>query len=140
MRKTRRYQWGYSLLLELLLGLGLVLIVLLAIFQLFPVGDRSVGLADRTTHAHLLARRVMNEQLEVDYADLADTTGEETLSAHTHRRGQDLSTTYVYDVKIEPVTGVEVKNIVVTVRWKSGSQDQERDAFVRLESARGLLW
>ncbi len=128
-------------MLELLLGLSLVLIVLLAIFQLFPVGDRSVDLADRTTQAHLIARRVMNEQLlAVDYVDLKDTTGEEIVTAHTQRRGQVLSTTFVYDVTIVPVSGVDIKNIIVTVRWKSGSADNPRDPFVRLESARGILW
>lgn len=140
MRKTRRYQWGYSLLLELLLGLGLVLIVLLAIFQLFPVGDRSVGLADRTTQANLIARREMNSTLEKPFDEVVSYSGEETLTGHTHRRGQSLSTTFVYDVKVEPATEANVKDVVITVRWKTGAADQVRDGFVRIESSKGTLW
>ncbi len=127
-------------MLELLLGMSLILVVLLAIFQLFPVGDRAVDLADRTTHASTIARRIMNEQLEKDYDDLESFTGEETLTGHTLRRGQSLSTTFVHEVTVTPVSGLDIKNIIVTVRWKSGAANTARNAFVRLESARGQLW
>ena len=120
--------------------MSLVLVVLLAIFQLFPVGDRAVDLADRTTHANLIARKIMNEQLEKSYDDILSFTGEETVSGHTTRRGQSLSTTFVHEVAVTQIAGIDAKNIVVTVRWKSGAADVARSAFVRLESSRGQLW
>ncbi len=127
-------------MLELLLGMSLILVVLLAIFQLFPVSDRSVNLADRTTQANLIARREMNRQLEKELDELENTTGEETISGHTHRRGQSLSTTFVYDVSVTNSVDPDVKDITVTVRWKTGAAENLRESSVRLVSSKGKLW
>lgn len=140
MKSGRRYQRGYSLMLELVLGMSLVLVVLLAIFQLFPVGEKAVDLADRTTHAHSIARRLMNEELEKEYDEIKDFSGEERIASHTTRRGQPISTDFSYDIKVSENTALKMKDIVVTVHWHSGGADQKRDAFVRLQSARGQLW
>lgn len=127
-------------MLELLLGMSLVVVVLLAVFQLFPLGDRSVGLADRTTHASLIARRVMNEQMGKKYEELVNTSGEETITAHTKRRGSELSTTFTYDVQVSDSEVPKVKDIMVTVAWKVGSDDRSRESQVRLFSSKGELW
>lgn len=127
-------------MLELLLGMSLILVVLLAIFQLFPVGEKAVDLADRTTHAHSIARRLMNEQLEKKYDEIKNDQGSETIASHTTRRGQTISTDFSYDIKVNENTALKMKDIIVTVHWHSGGAEQKRDAFVRLQSARGQLW
>ena len=142
MRRRSRKQ-GLTLLLEALLGLTLISIVLMVIFQLFPVSDRSVGLADRTTQANYIARSLMEKQLETPYLDLlvGGTNGESDVSGHTRRRGSDLSTSFVWRVDIsQPNPAIEVKDIVVTVSWKEGAADLERASSVKLQSARGNLW
>ncbi len=134
---------GLTLLLEVLLGLTLVTLVLLVIFQLFPVADRSVSLADRTTHANYLARALMEERLDSPYADLSPGVlqGEFSSSDHTRRRGSSLSTEFVYRVEVELADpAVEVKDITVTVSWKEGARDETRGSSVSLQSARGNLW
>lgn len=133
-----------SLLLELLLGFTMVTLVLLVIFQLFPVADRSVSLADRTTQANYLARTVMENQLDKDYSALdvdVPISDEVTLAEHTQRRGSALSTEFVYRVEIrKPVAAVEVKDIIVNVSWKQGAAGAERPSSVRLQSSKGNLW
>jgi hypothetical protein len=126
-----------------LLGLTLVTVVLLVIFQLFPVSDRSVSLADRTTQANYLARELMEKQLETPYADLTPgiSSGESTLEAHTRRRGADLSTEFLYRVEVTQTDpDVEVRDILVTVSWKEGAANMARPSAVKLQSARGNLW
>jgi hypothetical protein len=113
------------------------------IFQLFPISDRSVGLADRTTQANCIARSLMEKQLETPYLDLlvGGTNGESDVSGHTRRRGSDLSTSFVWRVDIsQPNPAIEVKDIVVTVSWKQGAAELERASSVKLQSARGNLW
>lgn len=132
------------MLLELLLGFTMVTLVLLVIFQLFPVADRSVSLADRTTQANYLARTVMENQLDKDYSALdvdVPISDEVTLAEHTQRRGSALSTEFVYRVEIrKPVAAVEVKDIIVNVSWKQGAAGAERPSSVRLQSSKGNLW
>ena len=122
----------------------MVTLVLLVIFQLFPVADRSVSLADRTTQANYLARTVMENQLDKDYSALdvdVPISDEVTLAEHTQRRGSALSTEFVYRVEIrKPVAAVEVKDIIVNVSWKQGAAGAERPSSVRLQSSKGNLW
>lgn len=134
---------GLTLLLEALLGLTLVTIVLLVILQLFPVSDRSVGLADRTTQANYIARSLMEKQLATAYIDLSvgSTDGETVVADHTRRRGSSLSTTFTWQVEIsQPDPDIEVKEILVSVAWREGASNQERLSSVKLQSARGNLW
>lgn len=136
-------QRGLTLLLEALLGLTLVTLVLMVILQLFPVSDRSVGLADRTTQANYIARSLMEKQLATPYIDLTcGTTGGQTMVAdHTRRKGSSLSTDFSWQVKVsQPDSAIEVKEILVTVAWKEGAADQARASSVTLQSARGNLW
>lgn len=130
-------------MLEVLLGLSMITIVLLVIFQLFPVSDRSVGLADRTTHANYLARELMERHLEMPYETLptSPVNGNSSLVSHTKRRGSELSTDFTYEVTVTPHPDIDnLKTIVVTVRWREGAANFERPGFVRLESVRGNLW
>lgn len=123
----------------------MVTVVLLAIFQLFPVADRSVGLADRTTHANYLARSLMEAKLASDYSaldvDAPPIVGEYLLDAHTRRRGSDLSTKFIYEVDFQyPYPDAEVKDVLVSVSWKEGAADEQRASSVRLQSTKGKLW
>ncbi len=142
--RRNRSRRGMSLLLELLLGFSMITLVLLVIFQLFPVADRSVSLADRTTQANYLARTVMENQLDKDYSALdvgVPITDSVILTNHTQRRGSALSTEFLYRVEIrKPVAAVEVKDIIVGVSWKQGAADAARPTSVRLQSSKGNLW
>lgn len=147
--RRRLSQGGVSLLVELLLGLALVAIAILAVFDIFPAADRSVALADRTTHAHQLARRIMEETLAKDYDNIsvnpADVVEGEVSLQHTKRRGSTYTTEFVYRVDVSLPTSTatpvpEVKDIQVTVRWKYGSSEAARDSFVRLEASKGRAW
>jgi hypothetical protein len=134
---------GLSLLLELLLGLSLLTFVLLVVFDLFPLADRSVSLADRTMHANNLARELMENKLDDTYGSLAlgAVDGEETITDHTKRRGSGLTTEFVYRVEVtQPDPAVEIKDIVVSVTWKQGANENPRPAQVRLQSSKGQLW
>jgi type II secretory pathway component PulJ len=143
-RRPRHSQQGLTLLLEAMLGLTLISVVLLVIFQLFPVSDRSVGLADRTTQANQLARELMEKQLEKRYDQLLPgvTTGERLIADHTQRRGQSLSTEYVWKVTVTQADppDAELRDIEVTVSWKDGSAHSKRPSEVTLRSVRGNLW
>lgn len=142
-RVRKRDENGLTLLLEALLGLTLVTIVLMVILQLFPVSDRSVGLADRTTQANYIARSLMEKQLATPFIDLelGDTTGETEVADHTRRKGSSLSTTFTWHVRIsQPDPDIDVKEIVVNVAWREGAQNLERMSSVKLQSARGSLW
>lgn len=142
-RRGKTGQRGLTLLLEALLGLTLITVVLMVILQLFPVSDRSVGLADRTTQANYIARSLMEKQLATPYIDLAvgTTDGKTMMADHTRRKGSSLSTDFSWQVQIsQPDTAIEVKEILVTVAWKEGADDQDRASSVKLQSARGNLW
>lgn len=121
--------------------------VLLAIFQLFPVSDRSVGLADRTTQANHLARTLMEKQLSRDYTDIIaeEIEGQVVMNEHTRRKGQALSTEFVWRVNIArptdpPYNDKELWDILVTVSWKAGAEDETRPSEVKLQSVKGMLW
>ena len=131
-----------ALLLEGMLGLTMVTIVLLAIFQLFPVADRSVNLADKTTQANYLARKLMDTQLAKEFADVnGPIDGEYQADHHTLRRGVEMSTTFVYRIDVTQLApDVEVKDVLVTVRWKEGRGERVRDSSVKVQSAKGKLW
>ena len=127
-----------------MLGFTLLTSVLLLIFQLFPVSERSVGLADRTTQANYLARELMETRLGTPYDSLPVTTVPDSGSKviqHTTRRGSALSTEFTYSVTVEqPDAAIAIRNIRVTVSWKEGALGLERPSSVVLESSRGNLW
>ena len=137
-----------SLLLEVLLGLSLVTIALLAVFQVFLSADTSVSLADRTTQAHHLARKLLEETLAKPFDQLATDPSlsreGEWKSSHTKRRGMELSTDFVYRIDISrPVLGStpapELVDILVTVSWKQGSDGGTRDNSIRLQASKGRI-
>lgn len=144
VRRIARKARGLSLLLELLLGLSLLTFVLLVIFQLFPLADRSVSLADRTMHANNLARELVEQKLAEEYASLVPDVpidGEVTVTGHTERRGQSLTTDFVYRVEItQPNPAVEILDINVSVSWKEGAADNPRPSTVRLKASKGEFW
>ena len=57
-------------MVEILIGLTLVTVAILAVFQLFPASDKAVELADRTTQANQLARRLLESELAKNYPDV----------------------------------------------------------------------
>lgn len=129
-------------MLELLLGLSVVSITILAIFSLFPMADRSVGHADRTAQANYIARSLMEQRLATSYADLiippVPERGEVSLQ-HSQRRGQALSTTFSYQIEVtQPDPAKQLKRIVITVGWHRGSLGAPET--VRLECDKGNLW
>ena len=133
---------GISLLLELLLGLTLVSLTLLVLFGVFPMGERAVGQADRTSQASSIARTHMERALGQDYTALSTDPasyeeGDDT-AFHTKRHGSELSTKFHYRVEVtQPDPDKEVKRLVVTVTWPNGS---DRVETVALQSSKGKLW
>lgn len=126
---------GYVLLAEVLLGLTLVLIALLAVFQLFFTSDATVGLADRSAQANQIARRYLEEELLKDYDDVVPSTGDVQV-VHAIRRGTTLRTTFTYTVEVvEPDPAKRIKDVSVTVEW--GTRPRHRTT---LSSAKGELW
>ena len=137
-----------SLLLEVLLGLSLVTIALLAVFQVFLSADSSVSLADRTTQAHHLARKLLEETLAKPYdllsSDPSQSRQGELKSSHTKRRGQTLTTDFLYRIDVSrpssgPTPGPELVDVTVTVSWKQGSEDKARDNSIRLQATKGRM-
>lgn len=123
--------------------MSLLVVVVLSVFQIFPLANNSVNLADRITHANALAREIMETRLRLTYSslDLGEDSGVEHLEGHTKRHGSSLSTEYHYHVKVElPDADRDIKEITVTVSWKEGSGTQAKPHFVRLQSRRGNLW
>lgn len=126
-----------------MIGMSLLVVVVLAVFQVFPLANNSVNLADRTTHANALARELMEARLRLPYSslDLGEESDIERLEGHTQRYGSSLSTEYRYQVKVElPDPDRDIKEITVTVSWKEGSGAQARPHSVSLQSRRGNLW
>lgn len=142
-RRGRFRSHGVALLLELLLGLTLICITLLVLFSAFPMGERAVGQADRASQAAVLARGHMERAMAEDYSALSVDPatyqqGDDTV-AHTKRHGNSLSTTFHYLVAVtQPDPGKEIKKVVVTVSWPTGSAGRVEQ--VTLQSSKGKLW
>lgn len=139
---------GVSLLLELLLGLSLVTVALLTVFHIFWTADASVSLADRTTQAHHLARRLLEETMAKPFDQLStdpSLSRDDVITvSHTHRRGQALSTDFVYRVEViqppsGPTSAPELVDVLVTVSWKQGSAGLTRDNSIRLQATKGRI-
>lgn len=64
--------------------------------------------------------------------------------SHTHRRGQALSTDFVYRVEViqppsGPTSAPELVDVLVTVSWKQGSAGLTRDNSIRLQATKGRI-
>lgn len=135
---------GVSLMVELLLGLALVSMTIMAVFSVFPTADRSVALADRTTQANSIARTLLEQRLELEYSELSTDPASyeegDIPLVHTKRHGSDLSTTFHYRIEItQPEASHEVKEIAVYVSWPRGSND-EREERVVMQASKGQMW
>lgn len=131
---------GFSLTLELLIGMTLLLITVLSLFLLFPTSERSVLLADKRSQALHQARMQLEEALTVEYSSLP--LGEsriEQLVNHTKRRGVTLQTEFKTRVKVtQPDPNLDVKWVEVMVWWDG--DEPEGLNRVTLSSAKGVLW
>ena len=58
-----RHRGGFALTLELLLGMVVLLLSILALFTLFPSADKAIVNADHRTQALSLARQLMEQQM-----------------------------------------------------------------------------
>lgn len=131
-------------MIELLLGLTLVSMTIMAIFSVFPAADKSVALADRTTQANSIARTLLEQRLELDYSALSTDPASyeegDIPLVHTKRHGQDLQTTFHYRIEVtQPEPTHEIKEISVYVSWPRGSRD-DREEKVVMQASKGQLW
>lgn len=138
--RLRRY--GGALILELLIGFSLVTVALLAVFSLFPTGERAVTLADKSSQALQLASSLLQGQLARPYSSLTPgvSEGEEDVT-HTLRRGVEITTTFHYRIEVtRPYSGLAISNVEVLVQWEEGSSGDPRPQVIRLEGEKGRLW
>lgn len=139
------YRWrrcGGALILELLIGFSLVTVALLAVFSLFPTGERAATLADKSSQALQLASTLLQEELSRNYFALSVGVeeGEEPFQ-HTLRRGVETTTLYLYKIETSrPHPGLEIYKVAVSVTWEEGSEGKTRDGLVYLEGEKGRLW
>lgn len=139
LMSVSRSQPRGSLLIEILLGMSLLMIAVMAIFALFPAADRAVVAADRSSQAHLMARRLMDAELKRDYGslDVGMDDGTRVLS-HSQRMGTPIQTTFHYSVTVTiPDSSRDLKKIEVRVSWEKNSDS--RSNSVVLESLKGRL-
>lgn len=121
--------------MEALLGLTLVLISLLIVFQLFFTADSTVAHADRVAQANQLARSRLELEVSRPYDALSSSQGQERV-AHATRRGSRISTSFDYEVTVtEPDPAKKIKVVEVTVSWGERPKHQ-----VSLASSKGELW
>lgn len=127
---------GFSLLLEVLLGLSLFALAVLFLLRLFPASDASVGQADRVAQATQMARRLMEERLgqQYDQLNVGTVSGKEVVQ-HASRRGSAISTEYAYQVDVAQVQP-SLKRIQVKIDWQTGPLRRQ----VLVESSKGRLW
>ena len=131
-------------MIELLLGLALVSMTIMAVFSVFPTADRSVAMADRTTQANSIARTLLEQRLELDYSALSTDPASyeegDIPLVHTKRHGQELSTTFHYRIEVtRPEPTHEIKEIVVYVSWPRGSEETREDSVV-MQASKGQMW
>lgn len=130
---------GVSLLIELLLGLGLITVAILTLFVLFPSSERAVKLSDDRTQALHLARRLLEQRLALNYADLSVGEQQATESIDTTlRRGNRSRLDLQSLVQVTIGEPAEVKNIRVTVWWTDSNPGGENQ--VVLSSSKGKYW
>lgn len=135
----RRRRPKGALVLELLVGFGLITVALLSLFSLFPAGERAAALADKSAQALSIADSVLQEQMAKSHPTLVEgsSVGVVTLS-HTLRRGVEMTTNFHYDVQTSlPDPDSEIFRIVVSVRWEEGSESNPRDGRVQLLGEKG---
>lgn len=132
---------GGTLLIELLLGMTLLVLIVMAVFALFPMADRAAVNADRATQALQFARRLLNRQMAKEYENLEIGEFEETTTVeHSRRQGVTLQTTFNCKVSVtQPDPARELKRVQVSVRWERGQGETEDLPPVTLESIKGRL-
>lgn len=130
---------GVSLLLEMLLGLGLITVAILTLFVLFPSSEKAVRLSDDRTQALHLARRLLEQKLALNYADLVVGEQQATESLDTTlRRGVRSRLDLHSRVQVSLGEPAEVKDIRVTVWWADSNPGGESQ--VVLSSSKGKYW
>lgn len=132
-----KHSRGMSLLLELLLGFSILAVALLALFGLFPSGDKAVMRSIRMSQANELARGLVEEQMGKHYSSLVD--GSVTGSYKTEsvdRDGQKLATEFLYQVDIlQPDSSRNYRDIKVEVWWTEGWAGRRHSC--KLQSSKG---
>ena len=137
-KKRKAPQLGFALTLELLLGMFLLVLAILALFTLFPTSDRAMANADNRAQALYLARQLMEKTMAEPYASLpvANSSGTQTVQP-TLRRGARASLELLYRVEVtQPDPAKEIKDVIVVVSWSR----QSRDSQVTLSGSKGRLW
>lgn len=132
-----RGERGVSLLLELLIGFSILAIAIMAIFALFPSGDKAVMRSIRMTQANEIGRGLMEDQMGKHYSAVTEgTVTGSTSDSSIDRNGQSLVTEYFYRVDItKPNPDRNYRDIVVEVWWNEGN-DQVRHGC-KMESSKG---
>lgn len=130
------------MMVELLMGLTLVSLVLIGLLQLFPSAERSVVVADRTTQANHLARKLMEQTLARPYSDLSlGSVQGSTTMAHTQRRGARATVEFLYSVDVtQPEVDREIKEIYVRVEWSEAGSTRGVGPHILLHGSKGNLW
>ena len=125
------------MLLELLIGFSVLGIAIMAIFALFPSGDKAVMRSIRMTQANEIGRGLMEDQMGKHYSAMTEgTVTGSTTDSSIDRNGQSLVTEYFYQVDVsKPDPDRNYRNIVVKVWWNEGA-DKVRHGC-EMESSKG---
>ncbi len=138
-RRLQTCRAGVALLMELLIGLGLIVVSILTLFVLFPTSERAIRLSDDRTQALHLARRLVERHLALKYSELDVGTVENSESIETTlRRGVRTKLDLKYRVDIAQKSGAECKDIRVTVWWNDSNPGGESQ--VVLDASKGKYW
>ena len=140
MKRSQR-QWGlrgFALTLELLLGMFLIVLAIMALFTLFPSSDAALANSDQRSQALHLARELMEQNLATPYDSLSPGTSQGTRDIQsTLRRGARPVHEFLYRVEIvQPDPVKEVKNVTIEVRWTR----KDKESKVVLSGSKGRLW
>lgn len=105
-------------LLEALVGFGLLTLCLLFTFSLFPTAARSNSHARDLSLASTLGHEVLERQRTRAYNAVAAVASQQ-VSVPTETAGAQAIRTFTYQVDVaEPLAPERLKDVVVTVRWE----------------------
>lgn len=111
---------GMSLLLEVLLGLGLFGLCMLLVMGLFPTTFASSAQARNLSLAANLAREVC-EQVKAEGYSAAVPRSWTPVTLTTEINGVKSAQEFSYNVDVTPIAGRPLKDVVIQVRWGTGS-------------------
>lgn len=133
---------GYSLMLEVLLGLTIVSLSVLSLLILFPSAERSVTEADVASQANHLARQRLENLLAQGYASLPVGVQQGSVTeSNTLRRGARPATLFRYREEItQPDPSRDIKMIRVYVTWSGGDPGDSSQPRVCLVTSKGRFW